>query len=178
MNLNEQARLQMMGKKKTDLATQAASLPKRQEQETAVFPVFFKYFRMNEINMNITYFHEKSSFLNSKDLQIKLSPFISHYQFMPFQAMFVNYEKHCRKSFINQIPNILTQRFLKVQSKVDELQKVEFGKQLMKGVGSVAKRGQTLVMGESKKRKKVRVKKEAEDGEDSEYTDQSVTDDE
>jgi hypothetical protein len=41
--------------------------------------MFFKYFRMNEINMKVTYFHEKSSFLNSKDLEVKLSPFISHY---------------------------------------------------------------------------------------------------
>ena len=77
------------------------------------FPVFFKYFRMNEINMSITYFHEKNSFLNSKDLNIKLSAFTTHYQFMAFKEMFVKYEKHCKSSFINQIPNILTQKFLK-----------------------------------------------------------------
>ena len=76
---------------------------------------------MNEINMNITYFHEKSSWLNSKDLNIKLSPFIAHYNFMPNRDMFVKYEKHCKSSFINQIPNILTQKFLKISSKVDDI---------------------------------------------------------
>lgn len=69
--------------------------------------MFFKYFRMNEVDMTITYFHEKNSFLNSKELNIKLSPFIQHYNFMPFKTIFVNYEKHCKKSFISQIPNIL-----------------------------------------------------------------------
>ena len=52
------------------------------------FPVFFKYFRMNEIQMSITYHHEKNSFLNSKDLTVKLTPFISHYKFVPFRKMY------------------------------------------------------------------------------------------
>lgn len=55
------------------------------------FPVFFKYFRMNEIQMSITYYHEKNSFLNSKDLTVKLTPFISHYKFVPFRKMYDQY---------------------------------------------------------------------------------------
>jgi len=39
-----------------------APLKKLTPQE---FPVFFKYFRMNEISVTITYFHEKNSFLNT-----------------------------------------------------------------------------------------------------------------
>jgi len=65
------------------------------------FPVFFKYFRMNEINMTITYYHEKNSFLNTQDLRIRLKPFISHYKFLPFKKMFDNYESHTKKNFIN-----------------------------------------------------------------------------
>lgn len=65
------------------------------------FPVFFKYFRMNEIIMNITYFHEERSLLNSKDLTIKLAPYISHYKFVPFKRMFDNYESHCKKVFVS-----------------------------------------------------------------------------
>lgn len=68
---------------------------------SAVFPVFFKYFRMNEINVTITYFHEKNSFLNSKDLHVKLAPFVSHYKFIPFKKMFDQYEGHCKKVFIS-----------------------------------------------------------------------------
>lgn len=56
---------------------------------------------MNEINIAITYFHEKNSFLNSKDLKIKLAPFISHYKFLPFKKMFDDYESHCKKHFIS-----------------------------------------------------------------------------
>lgn len=64
------------------------------------FPVFFKYFRMNEISMKITYHHEQNSFLNLRDQQVKLCPFISHYKFLPFKQMFDNYEKHCKRQFV------------------------------------------------------------------------------
>ena len=84
-------------------------------------PVFFKYFRMNEIQMKIDYFHDKNSFLNSKDLRIKLTPFISHYKFLPGKKMFDIYEGHCKRVFISQIPNILKQKFLKAKQKVDEV---------------------------------------------------------
>jgi hypothetical protein len=95
------------------------------------FPVFFKYFRMNEIQMNITYFHEKNSFLNSKDLWIKLAPFISHYKFLPHKKMYDNYQGHCKKVFISQIPNILKQKFLKAKQKVDEVTNVGVTNSLM-----------------------------------------------
>jgi len=71
--------------------------------------------------MTITYFHEKNSFLNSKELRVKLAPFISHYKFLPFKKMFDNYEGYCKKAFISQIPNILKQKFLKAKQKVDEV---------------------------------------------------------
>lgn len=101
------------------------------------FPVFFKYFRMNEISMTITYYHEKNSFLNSKDLRVKLAPFISHYKFLPFKKMFDNYEGHCKKAFISQIPNILKQKFLKAKQKVDEVTNVGVTNSLMQGVTRV-----------------------------------------
>jgi hypothetical protein len=101
------------------------------------FPVFFKYFRMNEISMTITYYHEKNSFLNSKDLRVKLAPFISHYKFLPFKRMFDNYEGHCKKVFISQIPNILKQKFLKAKQKVDEVTNVGVTNSLMQGVTRV-----------------------------------------
>jgi len=69
--------------------------------------VFLKIFKMNEINVTITYFHEKNSFLNSRDLRFKLAPFMSRCKFLPLKQVFDHYEKHCKKSFVSQIPNIL-----------------------------------------------------------------------
>ena len=83
--------------------------------------MFFKYFRMNEISMTITYYHEKNSFLNSKDLKVKLAPFISHNKFLPLKKMFDQYESHCKKNFVSKIPNLLKQKFLKAKQKVDEV---------------------------------------------------------
>ena len=101
------------------------------------FPIFFKYCRMNEISMTITYFHENNSFLNSKELKIKLKPFISHYKFLPLKKMFDNYESHCKKVFVSQIPNILKQKFLKAKQKVDEVTNLGVTNSLMQGVNKV-----------------------------------------
>lgn len=79
-------------------ALQKKNIKKISVQE---FPIFFKYCRMNEISMTITYFHENNSFLNSKELKVKLKPFISHYKFLPPKKMFDNYENHCKKVFIS-----------------------------------------------------------------------------
>jgi len=55
---------------------------------------------MNEIMVSITYFHEKNSFFNSKDLKIKLTPFIKHQKFNTFKRLFEKYENQCKKNFI------------------------------------------------------------------------------
>ena len=122
------------------------------------FPVFFKYFRMNEIIMNITYFHEERSLLNSKDLTIKLAPYISHYKFVPFKRMFDNYESHCKKVFVSQIPNILKQKFLQAKQRVDEVTNDGVAKSLMQGYSRVKDTviGHGIVEAQKKKRKERR----------------------
>ena len=127
-----------------------------------VFPVFFKYFRMNEIQMTITYFHDKNSFLNSKELKVKLTPFISHYKFLPFKKMFDNYEGHCKKVFISQIPNILKQKFLKAKQKVDEVTNNGVTNSLIQGVSRV--KDLSIVQGILPKKKKKTKKKTSTDG--------------
>ena len=52
---------------------------------------------MNEIGVSITYFHKKNSFFNTKDLKIKLAPFIRHGKFVSFKRIFEKYEHHCKK---------------------------------------------------------------------------------
>lgn len=122
------------------------------------FPVFFKYFRMNEISMNITYFHEERSLLNSKDLTIKLAPYISHYKFLPFKRMFDNYESHCKKVFVSQIPNIIKQKFLQAKQRVDEVTNDGVAKSLMQGYSRVKDSviGHGIVEAQKKKRKERR----------------------
>jgi hypothetical protein len=44
------------------------------DQVKAEFLIFFRYTRMNEIIVSITYFHKKNSFFNSKDLKFKSPP--------------------------------------------------------------------------------------------------------
>lgn len=51
--------------------------------------------------------------------------------------MFDNYEGHCKKVFISQIPNILKQKFLKAKQKVDEVTNVGVTNSLMQGVTRV-----------------------------------------
>ena len=82
------------------------------EQAKQEFPIFFRYTRMNEIMVSITYFHEKNSFFNSKDLKIKLTPFIKHQKFNTFKRLFEKYENQCKKNFIRQIPSLIKQKLL------------------------------------------------------------------
>ncbi len=77
------------------------------EQAKQEFPIFFRYTRMNEIMVSITYFHKKNSFFNSKDLKIKLTPFIRHQKFNTYKRLFEKYENHCKKNFIKQIPSLI-----------------------------------------------------------------------
>lgn len=70
---------------------------------------------MNEIVVSITYFHSKNSFFNTKNLKIKINPFIRHGKFVAFKKIFEKYENHCKKNFISQIPSLLKQRFLKTK---------------------------------------------------------------
>ncbi len=85
------------------------------EQAKAEIPIFFRYTRMNEIIVSITYFHKKNSFFNSKDLKIKISPFIRHGKFVTFKRLFEKYEHHCKNMFIKQIPSLIKQKFLQTR---------------------------------------------------------------
>jgi hypothetical protein len=70
---------------------------------------------MNEVIVSITYFHKKNSFFNSKDLKIKISPFIRHGKFVNFKRLFEKYEHHCKHNFIKQIPSLIKQKFLRTR---------------------------------------------------------------
>jgi len=85
------------------------------DQAKAEIPIFFRYTRMNEIIVSITYFHKKNSFFNSKDLKIKISPFIRHGKFVNFKRLFEKYEHHCKNNFIKQIPSLIKQKFLQTR---------------------------------------------------------------
>lgn len=74
---------------------------------------------MNEIGVSLTYFHDKNSFFNTKDLKIRIIPFIRHAKFVTFKGIFVKYEGHCKKSFISQIPSLLKQKLLYTREKLD-----------------------------------------------------------
>ena len=47
-------------------------------------PIFFRYMRMNEISMTITYFHKNKSWMNAKEMKVNLAPFIRHGKFNRF----------------------------------------------------------------------------------------------
>ena len=85
------------------------------DQVKVEFPIFFRYTRMNEIIVSITYFHKKNSFFNSKDLKIKITPFIRHGKFVNFERLFEKYEHHCNNNFIKQIPSLLKQKLLRTR---------------------------------------------------------------
>jgi len=82
------------------------------------FPVFFRYMRMNEVSVNITYYHKKSHLLNIKEFKLKLPPLISHGTFLTYRETLLSYEKHCKRNFISQIPDIFKKKFLGFKSAV------------------------------------------------------------
>lgn len=88
-----------MNYEKTEVAVPDDNIAKN-EQAKSEFPIFFRYTRMNEVMVSITYFHKKNSFFNTKDLKIKLTPFIRHGKFVNFKRLYEKYEHHCKKNFI------------------------------------------------------------------------------
>lgn len=84
---------------KTEVTTPDEIIAKN-EHAKSEFPIFFRYTRMNEVMVSITYFHKKNSFFNTKDLKIKLTPFIRHGKFVNFKRLYEKYEHHCKKNFI------------------------------------------------------------------------------
>jgi len=82
-------------------------------------PIFIRYMRMNEIEVWLTYFHSKSSFINTKELKLKVTPFIRHGKFATPKKIFDKYKSHCKKALVGQIPSILKQKFLMTKQKID-----------------------------------------------------------
>jgi hypothetical protein len=93
---------------------------KDKDQEDVRHPVYFKYFRINEIGVSLTYKHSDSSMLNTKNLRIIIKPFIKQGKFVSFQKMLSKYENFCKKSLIYQIPSILKQKLLKITLSKDD----------------------------------------------------------
>lgn len=52
-----------------------------------IIPTFFRYFRINEINVNITYWQGENSFMNTWNLKIKIPAFIRNWKFETFDEM-------------------------------------------------------------------------------------------
>jgi hypothetical protein len=68
--------------------------------------------RMNELNVQITYFRGKNHLMNIKDFKLKLPPLISHGTFMTYKKTLEMYESHCKRNFIAQIPSLIKQKAL------------------------------------------------------------------
>ena len=97
------------------------SVKRKTTEDTVVrHPVYFRYFRINEIGVSLTYKHSESSMLNTKNLRIVIKPFIKHSRFVTFQKMLTKYEKFWKKSLIYQIPSILKQKLLKITLSKDD----------------------------------------------------------
>ena len=73
---------------------------------------------MNEVAVNITYYHKKNHLLNIKEFKLKLPPLISHGTFMTYRETLISYEKHCKRNFISQIPSLLKKKVLGFKSAV------------------------------------------------------------
>lgn len=94
--------------------------PGGKDEGGAKHPVFFRYFRINEIGVEVTYKHKESSMLNTKNLRITVKPFIRHSNFMTFPKMLAKYENFCKKSMVYQIPSIIKQKWLKITLAKDD----------------------------------------------------------
>ena len=73
---------------------------------------------MNEISVHITYFHKKNSWLNIKNLRLKVPPYINHGKFQTMRRTLDLYESFCRKNLIDNIPNLWRAKTLKVKEEV------------------------------------------------------------
>ena len=96
------------------------NIKKKQSDDTTAFPIYFRYFRINEIGVSLTYKHSDNSMLNTKNLRIIIKPFIKHSKFVPIAKMLNKYEKFWKKSLIYQIPSIIKQKLLKITLSKDE----------------------------------------------------------
>ena len=57
------------------------------EKDQLQFRSFFRYLRINEIRVNLTYIHSKSSRLNVSNMDVRLAPFIKHGKFQTLQQV-------------------------------------------------------------------------------------------
>ena len=96
------------------------NIKKTKSDESTVYPVYFRYLRINEIGVSLTYKHSDGSMLNTKNLRIIIKPFIKHSKFVTFQRMLNKYERFWKRSLIYQIPSILKQKLLKITLSKDE----------------------------------------------------------
>jgi len=63
-------------------------------------PIFIRYMRINEIEVFLTYFHTKGSFINTKDLKLKVTAFIRHDKLATPKRIFDKYKSHCKKALV------------------------------------------------------------------------------
>ena len=69
---------------------------KTKDDQNIRHPVYFRYFRINEIGVSLTYKHSESSWLNTKNLRIVIKPFIKHGKFITMAKMLDKYESFCK----------------------------------------------------------------------------------
>ena len=69
---------------------------KNKDEQNIRHPVYFRYFRINEIGVSLTYKHSESSWLNTKNLRIIIKPFIKHGKFITMAKMLDKYESFCK----------------------------------------------------------------------------------
>jgi len=62
--------------------------------------------RINEIKVQISYFHAHHHLLNIRDFKLKMPPYISHGTFATFRKALESYETHSKRNFISQIPEL------------------------------------------------------------------------
>ena len=89
------------------------------------FPNFFRYMRINEIQVQISYYHAPTHIANIKNFQLKMPAFISHGTFTTFRKALESYERHSKRNFISQIPNLIGRKFLQMREKVKDNMKEE-----------------------------------------------------
>lgn len=56
--------------------------PKQDKEESFRHPMYFRYFRINEIGVALTYKHSENSLLNTKNLRITIKPFLKHCKYI------------------------------------------------------------------------------------------------
>lgn len=109
------------------LSSQFKKQEKKSKKEATVsqkdqqFQSFFRYLRINEIQVQITYIHSKKSTLNVHNMNLRLQPFIIHGKFQTMQQVLNEYEKHCKRRVLSQTPNLINHLIFKVKEQVKEV---------------------------------------------------------